>query len=185
MSEDRFYSQVRAAMSEHHPEVPASVYHGMRKKLWWSNFTRLSITRFNIWYALFILGGLGAWLGVNTSNGNAEPSTVQTIAQPIQEEIHTAAEPPVATSVMKEVNQTSSATIEPKSKEIVENKKRETPKQEVITEHADSPKVISPGGENQLEASAPTVETQAEQPVKKGSKKGLKITTYNSGENKK
>jgi len=183
MSEDRFYSQVRAAMSEHRPEVPASVYHGMRKKIWWSNFTRLSITRFNIWYALFILGGLGTWVGVGNSNQHTEQPAEQTSAQPVQEQIVIPSEPLAPTAVAEETNQTNSAAPALKSKEVVVNKKKNTPQQEVSAEHADVP--TSTDTEKQLEVPVTTAEAQTEQPVKKGSKRGLKITTYNSGENKK
>jgi len=67
MSEDRFFQQVNAAMSDYSPEVPASVYAGMRKKLWWSNFTRLSATRFNVWYAALILTGGFMWFTIGTA----------------------------------------------------------------------------------------------------------------------
>ena len=49
MSEDRFFQHVRSTMADYRPEVPEAVYSSVRKKLWWSNFTRLSATRFNVW----------------------------------------------------------------------------------------------------------------------------------------
>jgi hypothetical protein len=56
MSDERFFAQVKTTLSDYSPEVPAAVYSGMRRKLWWAQFTRLSATRFNMWYLLLMLG---------------------------------------------------------------------------------------------------------------------------------
>jgi hypothetical protein len=56
MSDERFFNQVKATMSAYSPEVPAAVYGGMRRKLWWRNFTKLSATRLNVWYLALALG---------------------------------------------------------------------------------------------------------------------------------
>lgn len=61
MSEDRFFNQVRETLHDYAPEVPQSVYGAMRRKLWWSNFTKLSVTRFNVWYAILIMAAGGIW----------------------------------------------------------------------------------------------------------------------------
>lgn len=55
MSDERFFSQVKSTLQGYAPEVPESVYNGMRRKLWMSRFTKLSATRFNMWYLLLIL----------------------------------------------------------------------------------------------------------------------------------
>jgi hypothetical protein len=55
MSDERFFSQVKATLGDYAPSVPGSVYTGMRRKLWLANFTRLSATRFNMWYALLLI----------------------------------------------------------------------------------------------------------------------------------
>lgn len=59
MSEERFYQQVKDVMYNYSPEVPHQVYGKMRRALWWSNFTKLSATRFNMWYLLLLLGAGG------------------------------------------------------------------------------------------------------------------------------
>ena len=56
MSDERFFAQVKTTLSDYSPEVPAAVYSGMRRKLWWAQFTRLSATRFNMWYLLLMVG---------------------------------------------------------------------------------------------------------------------------------
>ncbi len=56
MSDERFFNQVKATMAGYSPEVPEVVYGAMRRKLWWSNFTRLSATRLNVWYLALALG---------------------------------------------------------------------------------------------------------------------------------
>jgi hypothetical protein len=59
MSEERFYQQVKEVVYNYSPEVPQQVYGKMRRALWWSNFTKLSATRFNMWYLLLLLGAGG------------------------------------------------------------------------------------------------------------------------------
>jgi hypothetical protein len=71
MSEDRFFQNIRSVLVEYKPEVPQSVYTGVRKKLWWSNFTRISATRFNIWYAVLIV--TASSLLINFSTKDAAP----------------------------------------------------------------------------------------------------------------
>jgi hypothetical protein len=82
MSDERFYDQVRSTMSGYAPEVPQAAYGKMRRALWWSNFTKLSVTRFNMWYLVAILGMAGGAAAM-MSNGNepllpaaSVPSTV-------------------------------------------------------------------------------------------------------------
>ncbi len=60
MSEERFYNQVREQLFDYSPEVPQSVYGGMRRKLWWSDFTSFKAFRFNMWYLLIMVGGASA-----------------------------------------------------------------------------------------------------------------------------
>jgi hypothetical protein len=72
MSDERFFNQVKATMADYSPEVPAAVYGGMRRKLWWSNFTRLSATRLNIWYvAIALLAGMSGWAYLNNKGTQA------------------------------------------------------------------------------------------------------------------
>ncbi len=81
------------------PEAPAEAYAGMRKKLWWSNFTKLSASRFNMWYLILLLGISGGVMAYsNTCEATAAASTVHPIkpevtpnstvtATPVEEEI--------------------------------------------------------------------------------------------------
>ena len=76
MSEDRFFNQVRETLHDYAPEVPQGIYGAMRKKLWWSNFTKLSATRFNMWYAVLIVG-LGSFLIAKEYSVSSCPTTQQ------------------------------------------------------------------------------------------------------------
>lgn len=76
MSEERFFEQVKGTMSGYAPEVPQGVYGKMRRALWWSNFTKLSATRFNMWYLLLLLGaGGGAYAVSNSADNNHDQIT--------------------------------------------------------------------------------------------------------------
>ncbi len=56
MSEERFFEQVKSSLFGYAPDVPTEAYSKMRRAFWWSNFTKLSATRFNMWYLLLMLG---------------------------------------------------------------------------------------------------------------------------------
>jgi len=56
MSEETFYSKVRDSLHAYAPEVPASIYSRMRKKLWLANFLALDFSRLNLWYLLVATG---------------------------------------------------------------------------------------------------------------------------------
>ncbi len=52
MSEERFFNSVRESLMNYSPEAPQHLYQGMRRRLWWSNFVKLDMSRLNIWYVL-------------------------------------------------------------------------------------------------------------------------------------
>jgi hypothetical protein len=56
MSEERFFNSVRESLVNYSPEAPQHVYQSMRKRLWWSNFVKLDMSRLNLWYLLLGLG---------------------------------------------------------------------------------------------------------------------------------
>ncbi|MFM9004999.1 MAG: hypothetical protein ACKOSR_05780 [Flavobacteriales bacterium] len=178
MSEDRFYSHVRSVMSEHRPEVPASVYAGMRKKLWWSNFTRLSVTRFNMWYALLIIGGLGAWAGLSIVKQDKASQAMESPMEPTKHEMIESA--PLLTqesSQSPKEGEPSAASASTEAKETAVVKKQSAQK-EIEVQNEEIQKEAYPVAEKQDEKAAPTAESQKVEPTKQGSRKGLKITTY-------
>lgn len=59
MSDERFFAQVKSTLHGYAPGVADGVYEGMRRKLWWSNFTKLSASRFNMWYMLLLIAAGG------------------------------------------------------------------------------------------------------------------------------
>jgi hypothetical protein len=80
MSDEKFFSQVKSSLEHYAPEAPATVYDGMRKKLWWSNFTRLSIARLNMWTILLLLGAMSAvWFYSNSGTAAAIVAKPQVI----------------------------------------------------------------------------------------------------------
>ncbi|MDZ4752555.1 MAG: hypothetical protein SGI87_13130 [Flavobacteriales bacterium] len=74
MSEERFFSHVKEQFLDYSPEVPQSVYGGMRRKLWWTNFTTFKAFRFNMWYLVLLAGGSSAAVLVGQSNGSSAPA---------------------------------------------------------------------------------------------------------------
>jgi len=185
MSEDRFFSQVRTGLSDYRPEVPASVYEGMRKKLWWSNFTRLSLARFNMWYALLMLGGLGVWVGITNSKSNSDLQVSEAPAQIIQElpTANVSEQHVVSTEVVKQ-SETPIPTAE--NKELITSPKAVEAPQVVPSEttEAQSEQVVS--SQTQTDVTAPSeVSEELAAPMKQGAKKGMKITTYETGNKKK
>ncbi len=82
MSDERFYDQVRSTMSGYAPEVPQAAYGKMRRALWWSNFTKLSVSRFNMWYLIALLGlGGGAAAMMSSSNQPLQPAAMAPVIQ--------------------------------------------------------------------------------------------------------
>ena len=72
MSDERFFEQVKSSLRDYQPAVDASVYSGMRRKLWWSNFTKLSVGRFNMYYLLLLLLGSGTAVVLYNQSAEAE-----------------------------------------------------------------------------------------------------------------
>lgn len=186
MSEDRFYQNVRSTMSEYHPEAPASVYEGMRKKLWWSNFTRLSVTRFNIWYVALILGTTVAVLSQTSSvvENNIQPKAGELNIPSTQlNSIVSSAELPAEAETLVVAEETE-------KKKQESNTKLEGPTttlaQEPTEEQTDEVKTDVKATENTVEIQNPEVKPEAAAPAQNvGTKRGLKVKTYNSGQDKK
>lgn len=81
MHEDRLYNQFKAQLENYAPEVPAAVYSGMRRKLWWSQFLKFNASSLNVWYVgTALMVGAGLWLGT----GNAA-TTAQIAKQHVSE----------------------------------------------------------------------------------------------------
>ncbi len=70
MSEETFYKSVRESVYNYAPEVPASVYGAMRRKLWWSRFLAFDAYRMNAWYLILIIAASG--IGVSRINSFRE-----------------------------------------------------------------------------------------------------------------
>jgi hypothetical protein len=81
MSDERFFSNVKSSLYDFAPVVPEETYKGMRRRLWMSNFTRLSATRFNMWYLLLALAG-GSAAVVYSYNSNAPAAQVVIEGEP-------------------------------------------------------------------------------------------------------
>ena len=67
MTEERFFNEVRNRMENFSPEVPSSVYSGMRKKLWWNNFTRFRAAHLNVWYVAAVSTAAICWFTTTES----------------------------------------------------------------------------------------------------------------------
>jgi hypothetical protein len=72
MTEERFFNEVRNRMEGFAPQVPSSVYAGMRRKLWWSNFSRFRAAHLNVWYVALVPAAALLWIGTATNATPAE-----------------------------------------------------------------------------------------------------------------
>ena len=174
MSEDRFYQQVRSTMTDYSEDVPTSVYAGMRKKLWWSNFIQLNITRFNVWYALAIVCGLAAYASWGPS---------ATVAQSDQAILVTPIEVVVSAPDLK-----ASDAIVSTSQEKPTVSGNSSQNQSHIAVETATEEVVPPIESVSTEQMAATEGSMPVQPAvdqqntvsKQGGKKGLKVKTYNA-----
>jgi hypothetical protein len=187
MSEDRFFQQVNAAMTDYSPEVPASVYAGMRKKLWWSNFTRLSATRFNVWYvALIVTGGL-VWFASGNDSTSTSPADAGIVSETAM------GESPVVQSPLGNENQVpaTSTTVENSKQSVTaKNAKGDSKSDEVASTDEAAAQTIQPelvsesiSTDGQV-LNEPTANQSESTQAKQGSKKGLKVKTFNSSDKK-
>jgi hypothetical protein len=70
MHEDQLFQQFKAGLENYSPEVPASTYGSMRKRLWMSQFLKFNTHRLNAWYVgIAIAIGVGVW-------SNQQPKSV-------------------------------------------------------------------------------------------------------------
>ncbi len=187
MSEDRFFQQVNAAMTDYRPEVPASVYAGMRKKLWWSNFTRLSATRFNVWYAALLVTGGIVWFAADNANTSVRPAEdvivneAAIIESPVVESSASSQDQATASSITAETPKQSTSNVAPSSDSkatanaLTGETISLTEKSELVVE--------TPASEGQLLNETPANQTESTQ-TKQGAKKGLKVKTFNSTDKK-
>jgi hypothetical protein len=77
MMEDKFYKNVHAKLANFQPEVPASVYRGVRRKMWVKSFTSFQLTRFNMWYALVAVAiAGGVWASALNNESSATKAEV-------------------------------------------------------------------------------------------------------------
>jgi hypothetical protein len=182
MSEDRFYSNVRSVMTDHAPEVPSAVYVGMRKKLWWSNFTRLSSTRFNLWYLLLMLAGTGIIIGLNRPSATSETSVVNSsieierIAPVDNQDMAVEQSAPTEIDVTEQkTNSTSSHSARATAEETAQSE----PASEVAQLEQPAESAVSNEPKQEM------VPTETTSPIAAGTKKGLKVKTYNTSDKKK
>lgn len=188
MSEDRFFEQVNKVMSSYSPEVPEAVYAGMRKKLWWSNFTRLSATRFNVWYLLLAITSVTMWLSLTPSYVADLPSQT-TQHQASDETIHETTESAtVPAQVVVNESEQSTLSQQPVQRPVA---KQEQVVTAVATEESAEKATASHEGNSnptneQTNAVAPVTTQQAQSAptTQPGSKKGLKVKTYQQTEKK-
>lgn len=186
MSEDRFYQQVRSTMTDYSEDVPASVYAAMRKKLWWSNFMQLNVTRFNVWYALAIVAGLAAYAswGSSATVANSVVAAPQSdkaiLATPIEV---VAPAPDLKASDAIVVTPQENPTVLRNSSQSHTRIASEPATEELAkpTEVASTDHLVATDGSMPVH---PSVDEQ-NNVSKPGGKKGLKVKTYNSADSRK
>jgi len=179
MSENSFNNQVRSVLANYHPEVPASAYNGVRQKLWWSNFTKLSATRFNIWYlGILISGAATAWALVPQTRTidtaiESQSAAVPTMVQPTIKPAATAEEPAVVlqSEAQNAAVKQNGSTVHPTTINEQHVEAKADASIPILVEEA---------------SNTPVHETKSEaQQSKGGAKRGLKVKTYSDGQQKK
>jgi hypothetical protein len=178
MSENRFFQNIQSVMSDYRPEVPQAAYAGMRRKLWWSNFTKISATRFNVWYALLIVSSVTIWFNYSSikSNPTTEAVSNETFETPnqnlpvpsIHQEQQTSpqAEETASVIIVKQSQEGSPSSVS--TNKEVENNEPIVSEKSVTT---------APTETRDLNSQSPAkVDTSVA--VTKGTKKGLKVKTY-------
>ena len=187
MSENRFFQQVNATIADYSPVVPESVYAGMRKKLWWSNFTRLSVTRFNIWYLAILVTGTVALL--STGAADKEASTVEmNQAQQTLDAAHVSPVDPVketsvAESVVEHQELSGQSAVAGSAKNGASTQSHTQVEQSAAEAGQNSVEVAPIAAENPSVAE-PKTQTAETVETKPASKKGLRVKTYNAEEKK-
>lgn len=81
MIEENFYKNVHASLANFQPEVPASVYRGVRKKMWLTSFTTFQLTRFNMWYVLATLALAGSVYGISMNKKSMAEKAITNSAE--------------------------------------------------------------------------------------------------------
>jgi len=152
--------------------------------LWWSDFTRLSATRFNVWYLLFALVSVGLYLGWSRSTEATEASIVNTpvVIEHVPPVVNQgdAIEPRGAAEIVvtdRERGSAPSRTERTTTPEITLTDEQQTASQTAQLEH---PSDASLTEETQKE-NAPNESPAHATP---GSKKGLKVKTYDTSKKK-
>jgi hypothetical protein len=184
MSEDRFFQQVNSIMGDYRPEVPQGVYSGMRQKLWWSNFTRFGLTSMNIWYMLLIAGSVAAWFSFGP-----EASSVQQPQLPSEQVIVSSSNEIQRTEQSSAESPAIPESVKPRSMDVSTQNVSDAVVQSQDVSTQMEPQTVS---QNPIETKEPeTIETpitvespQVGDSVKKGSKKGLKVKSYEQTDKK-
>ena len=186
MSEDRFFQQVKSVMSDYSPEVPGSVYEGVRKKMWWSNFMRFDASRLNIWYVALAVGVTSA---IALNIGQPASTASDTPVSPTSSQ----AEIAVAPSVTPAVNESavSAESQVPAETAAVTNTGVEktaaptsNPKaEEVVTTDVASVEIVKEAEQTKAEETQQT-KNESQLPAK-ANKRGLKVKTYSAESDKK
>lgn len=183
MSEDRFFQQVKATMADYSPEVPESVYMGVRKKLWWSNFTRLSATRFNIWYVVVLITSAAAIAMVSSS---AEQAVTENAGQ--QTTVTEVSDAPVTSTGNAQLPETVAVHEQPSEQTTVsrtEEKgaitKHSSELTDLVAEESETSSQPDPNtSENSNVTASQSSAANESSESKPSAKKGLKVKTYKS-----
>lgn len=189
MSEDRFFQQVKSVMSDYQPEVPGQVYAGMRKKMWWSNFLRFDATRLNVWYVAVAVGATAAFLvNVNTPSTAAADSAVAPSVQQT-EAVILPTEAPATNAVLVDERQPQPAVqATKKSSGSAMSSQGEATNPAEGSGTTDVAEVVEVKQTEQPKVEEPQHKKSSDSEVQapaKSNKRGLKVKTYSTENEKK
>ncbi len=104
---DQFLEMFRDSFGDFAPEVPASVYAGVKKKMFWSNFMGFNIAQLNIWYVLLATSSI-ALLGWS----NLEQNSTGILASGSEYELKEFREPMMASVVSMPIEEVENVAIQ-------------------------------------------------------------------------
>jgi hypothetical protein len=183
MSEDRFFQNIRATMVEYSPEVPHSVYTGMRKKLWWSDFTKISATRFNIWYAALIVISGSLLIGFNSKDASSvlenSPAAQSEISTVVSQEGQTSAAQEDQTNAQTNAQTIEKMNEEASAKPVIKTATSIGDREEKPADAANTvAEKVVPSEQNTAIELVKDGKSDSSASVGKAVKKGLKVKTF-------
>jgi hypothetical protein len=178
MSENRFFQNIQSTLADYTPEVPRTAYAGMRRKLWWSNFTIISATRFNVWYALLIVSSASLLYKYSSDKSTSATEVVKSETIQTQDQNPTVPSTQQEQQILRHQDEVLPVTAVKPSTESPSAPVLNSPEllinEPVVSENS----TVETSKEGIEHAQQKTEKVDTIATVAKGTKKGLKVKTF-------